>query len=50
MKHIKKLLLTNKKHVLAPGPTGTGKTINIGELLQTEMPEEYQYIPITFSA
>jgi dynein heavy chain len=41
--------LTNKKHVLCPGPTGTGKTVNISKLLQ-ELPEEYQYIPITFSA
>lgn len=40
----------NKKHVLSPGPTGTGKTVNINELLTQELPEEYQTIPITFSA
>lgn len=40
----------NKKHVLSPGPTGTGKTVNINELLTQELSEEYQTIPITFSA
>jgi dynein heavy chain, axonemal len=29
MKYIKRILLMNKKHVLSPGPTGTGKTVNI---------------------
>lgn len=33
MKYLKKLLTLNKKHILSPGPTGTGKTININELL-----------------
>jgi dynein heavy chain len=33
MKYIKKMLIINKKHVLSPGPTGTGKTVNINELL-----------------
>jgi dynein heavy chain len=50
MKYLKRLLVMNKKHVLAPGPTGTGKTVNINELLTTELTEEYQSIPITFSA
>ena len=50
MKFLKRLLLTNRKHVLCPGPTGTGKTVNTQILLQQELPEEYQYIPITFSA
>lgn len=50
MKYIKKLLLSNKKHILCPGNTGTGKTININQLLTTEMPEEYQSLVITFSA
>lgn len=50
MQFLKRLLLTNKKHVLCPGPTGTGKTVNIQIMLATQMPEEYQYIPITFSA
>lgn len=50
MKYIKKLLISNKKHVLCPGGTGTGKTVNIEELLKNEMPEEYQSLIITFSA
>jgi len=50
MQYLTKLLLLNKKHCLCPGPTGTGKTVNIQIMLQTMMPEEYQYIPITFSA
>jgi dynein heavy chain len=28
-----KLLMTNSKHVMCPGPTGTGKTLNIFTLL-----------------
>ena len=50
MKYLKKLLISNKKHVLCPGNTGTGKTVNIEELLTKEMPEEYQSLVITFSA
>ena len=50
MKYLKKLLIMNKKHVLSPGPTGTGKTVNINELLTSELTEEYQSLPITFSA
>ena len=29
MKYISKLLILNSKHCLCPGPTGTGKTVNI---------------------
>lgn len=36
-----KLLLLNKYHVMFPGPTGTGKSLNANELLQKGMPEEY---------
>jgi dynein heavy chain len=50
MKYLNKLLIMNKKHVLAPGPTGTGKTVNIQELLVSELPDEYQSIFVTFSA
>ena len=50
MKYLKKLLISHKKHILCPGGTGTGKTINIEELLTKEMPEEYQSLVITFSA
>jgi len=50
MKYVTKLLLLNSKHVLCPGPTGTGKTVNISNLLNLEMPEDFQSIPLTFSA
>jgi dynein heavy chain len=50
MKYLKKILIMNKKHVLSPGPTGTGKTVNINDLLTSELTEDYQTIPITFSA
>lgn len=45
-----KLLITNKFHVLCPGPTGTGKSQNIYNMLTTKLSEEYQYIALTFSA
>lgn len=38
------------KHVLTPGPTGTGKTVYIQELTTYEMSEEYQTLKMTFSA
>lgn len=34
MQYVTKLLLSHKKHVLCPGPTGTGKTVNIQIMLQ----------------
>ena len=33
MQYLTKLLLTNKKQVMCPGPTGTGKTVNISIML-----------------
>jgi len=33
LKYAYKLLLTNKYHVLSPGPTGTGKSVNSESLL-----------------
>lgn len=50
MKFMCKFLLTNSKHCLTPGPTGTGKSVNIQELLTYELPEEYQTLSMTFSA
>ena len=50
MKFFTKLLVMNNKHALTPGPTGTGKSVNIVELLTYELPEEYQTLAITFSA
>jgi dynein heavy chain len=32
------------------GPTGTGKTANLVELLSSEMPAEYIPLALTFSA
>lgn len=50
MKYVKRTLLKNKKHCLCPGPTGTGKTVNIANLINLEMPEEFSSVPLTFSA
>jgi len=50
MKYLMKLLVGQKKHVLCPGPTGVGKTVNIMEMLNNEMEDNVQYIPIGFSA
>ena len=33
MKYVMKLLICHGKHVLTPGPTGTGKTVNISDML-----------------
>ena len=41
MKYFIKTLVMNNKHVLTPGPTGTGKSVNIAELLTYELPEEF---------
>ena len=50
MKYLAKLLLTKSRHVLCPGPTDTGKSVNTTEMLINELPEEYQTITMTFSA
>eukprot|EP01022_Parablepharisma_sp_SALTPOND_P028499 TRINITY_DN71064_c2_g1_i1.p1 TRINITY_DN71064_c2_g1~~TRINITY_DN71064_c2_g1_i1.p1 ORF type:complete len:4083 (+),score=665.19 TRINITY_DN71064_c2_g1_i1:2435-14683(+) len=42
--------IINNKSVLTPGPTGTGKTVNITELLSKGMEKCYQWFGITFSA
>jgi len=34
-----KLLICNEKHVLNCGPTGTGKSLNINQLLTKELGE-----------
>ncbi|XP_066927305.1 dynein axonemal heavy chain 1-like isoform X2 [Clytia hemisphaerica] len=44
------LLATNKKKVMCVGPTGSGKTLCIGNRLLTGMPNEYVSNFITFSA
>jgi dynein heavy chain len=48
--YLLKLLLQNNKNVLNPGPTGTGKTQNIFNLLTSGMGEDFLYIALTFSA
>lgn len=50
MKYICKLLLSNGKHVMCPGPTGTGKSVNTTELISLEMSEEFLPLTMTFSA
>lgn len=50
MKYIVRLLLTSGNHVLTPGPTGTGKSVNTAEMLTYDMPEEYLTLTRTFSA
>lgn len=50
MLFLMKTLMINKKHVMCPGPVGTGKSLNCYTLLQTGLPDEFQYVPITFSA
>lgn len=41
MKYWVRFLVLNSKHVLTPGPTGTGKSVNIADLMTYELPEEY---------
>jgi dynein heavy chain len=50
MKYLARLMLTAGKHVLLPGPTGTGKSVNTQEMLTFELPAEYQTLVMTFSA
>lgn len=50
MKYVMKVLVSQKKHILCPGPTGTGKTVNIMVLLNLEMEENTQCVPLGFSA
>jgi len=40
-KFLMKTLITNGKHVLTPGPTGTGKSVNTSEMLVYEFPENF---------
>lgn len=50
MKYLTGLMLAAGKHVLTPGPTGTGKSVNTAEMLTYELPPEYQTLVMTFSA
>jgi len=48
--YIFQLLVTNDKHVLCPGPTGTGKSVNIALWLQKQAPDNFMATFISFSA
>ena len=50
MKYLMKTLISNDKHVLMPGPTGTGKSVYVSELVTFQMPEEFQTLTMCFSA
>jgi len=51
MQYIKRLLLMNKYHVQCPGPTGTGKTAYIQNVLATKLPaDKWLIIEVGFSA
>jgi dynein heavy chain len=51
MHYLMKVLLCRMNyHVLCPGPTGTGKTVNAMKLLTSDLPDTHQYITLTFSA
>jgi dynein heavy chain len=41
MKWLMRCLLNGNKHVLIPGPTGTGKSAYVNELLVNEMPDDF---------
>ena len=43
-------LVTNRKNVLVTGDTGTGKTVNVTQMLLHGMPEQYTPLTLTFSA
>ncbi|CAJ1432850.1 unnamed protein product [Effrenium voratum] len=44
------ILITHDKHVLCPGATGTGKSVNISMWLQKQAPENFQGVFVNFSA
>mmetsp|Transcript_7015 Transcript_7015/g.26224 ORF Transcript_7015/g.26224 Transcript_7015/m.26224 type:complete len:4128 (-) Transcript_7015:64-12447(-) len=43
-------LMTNHKHVLCVGPTGTGKTLTISKKIMRDMPKNFMPLFIFFSA
>ena len=48
--YLLKLLISNEKNVLNVGPTGTGKSLNIAQLITKILSDEFQYISMVFSA
>jgi len=50
MKYLMRTLMTNDKHILMPGPTGTGKSVYVSQLTTYGMPEEFMSLVMCFSA
>ena len=51
LSNIAKTLLTNNKHVLLVGPTGTGKSVSLNNLLKTDFDNlDWIYYKLGFSA
>jgi dynein heavy chain len=50
MKYLMRTLVSNDKHVLMPGPTGTGKSAYVAQLTTYGMPEEFLTLVMCFSA
>jgi dynein heavy chain len=48
--YLMKVLLTNKKHTLLPGPIGTGKSVNAFSLLAKGLTDEFTSLTIALSA
>ncbi|KAL8275069.1 hypothetical protein Esti_000948 [Eimeria stiedai] len=48
--HTFKLLLFSGHNILCPGPTGTGKSVILTELVLSSLPENYEAHLMTFSA
>jgi len=48
--HLLEKMLKNRKPLLMTGPTGTGKTVNIGNYIKSGMPSDFVPLPLTFSA
>ena len=49
-KFLARMLVLNGKHVLFTGPTGTGKTVDITQLISSELPKKYIPMVLAFSA
>ena len=49
-KSLARSLLTLRKPFLLAGPTGVGKSVDLAQLLSSEMPKEYIPLMLTFSA
>ena len=49
-KHIGRQLLTNNHHILFTGPTGTGKSVDVADLLSRGLPKQHVPLTLIFSA